>query len=525
MITGAAAAGQWTVLFTRADLDVPADWDPVVDACGDVLERQRALHIPNRLPILLSAHGEVDPILTLYFSSALWRSFKPATWETYAYEYATWMGFLGRGGLTWLDAYQHNFVAYKSWRTDRAANPDTAVGGATWDKAVFALRHLYDWALQEHLVEQHPVPAGRAASRVPGVIAESTNARWQRDRWVAPATYRLYREVGLRGSGILTRGEERAGWAGVWWEPDGTDRTSFRGRTSQRNAVFADLVYGSGLRLQEAGTLLIPEIPAGGQVESDLAASTAKFGKRRRWYCAPTLDRRLQSYIAVTRAQAVRRARREERYDRIKNIIWVERVERPKQGGLLHAILEREDARGEPVRRPLNELTPAERRRLFIRTASGPEPLALWLNEDGTPLHHTSWSRVLSEGSARLHAMVMARGGSMDDRLTVTPQSLRFSFALALLVGLHQQMDRIFGWDGRDGYDEGRYEQAYVRVRDVLGHKDVATTKQYYVPYVSSLRFEQLFAELGTATSTSEMISRLAEDVLEIRNLAGPGGR
>ncbi|MCX4642259.1 MULTISPECIES: hypothetical protein [unclassified Streptomyces] len=58
------------------------------------------------------------------------------------------------------------------------------------------------------------------------------------------ATYRLWRDVGLRGYG-----------------PDGLPSDRFRGRRAARNATFSDLMVRTGLRLTEQASGTVFEIP------------------------------------------------------------------------------------------------------------------------------------------------------------------------------------------------------------------------------------------------------------------------
>src|SRR3546814_1136157 len=64
-------------------------------------------------------------------------------------------------------------------------------------------------------------------------------------RFVTMDDYRIFREVGLRG---LT--------------PDGAERPGARDRNGLRNALFADLLVTTGLRLEEASGLLAHELAA-----------------------------------------------------------------------------------------------------------------------------------------------------------------------------------------------------------------------------------------------------------------------
>ena len=77
------------------------------------------------------------------------------------------------------------------------------------------------------------------------------------------------------------------------------------------------------------------------------------------------------------RAEAVRRAQREGRYEQLAGIRVVEDF-RSSRRLVLSVPGGRESV-------PLDGLGPAGRLRLFRRTDGGLEPLALWLNQDGMP--------------------------------------------------------------------------------------------------------------------------------------------
>ena len=469
-------------------------------------------------PILLSGNGELDEWLVLYFNSCpKFTSLDLSSRKTYALEIAKWCGFLGSqdAPVTWLEATEDDFIDYKIRRTDHLQFADS-VTGATWNKAVFALRGLYNWALSRKVsitphgpvIDANPVPGGRGATKVPGVRANAAFVRTERDRWIVPGTYRLWRDVGLRGRGIQRIGASQ-------WQAAGDDE-SCRARNSLRNTAFTDFVYSTGLRVQEAGSLLLAELPPADVVEAKLPAAIAKYSKARMWYAAPTVMRTVRSYMTVARAAAVRRAIRESRYDEIKDIIWVKEVRRSRKGTF-------EAVRDDGAVMSLNTVKPAVRRRLFWIRDGHPEPMALWLSEAGTPFHHESWIGIFEAANERLWSAIEATGAAASDALTVTPHSLRFSFALALAVQLHQRLDDSHGWDDSVAYGDGsRYDEVFRTVKDVLGHKSVETTRNIYMPRVQRLRFDRLFGSPNDQmTTTGDLVSALAQDLVEVRDLTG----
>jgi integrase len=520
VLSAAAPAKTWTVLTTTRQGTWPAGYSDVLDDCSAVDGNDYPLRIVKGTPILLSSNGELDEWLVLYFNSCpKFTSLDLSSRKTYALEIAKWCGFLGSRDdpLTWLEATEDDFIDYKIRRTDHLQFADS-VTGATWNKAVFALRGLYDWAVSRkvpitphgRVIEASPVPGGRGATKVPGVRANAAFVRTERDRWIVPGTYRLWRDVGLRGRGVerIDASEWRAGG----------DDESCRARNSLRNTAFADFLYSTGLRVQEAGSLLLAELPSADAIEAKLPSAIAKYSKARMWYAASTVMRTLRNYVTVARAAAVRRAIREGRYDAIEDIIWVTEVRRARKGTF-------EAVRDDGVVMPLNTMKAAMRRRLFWLRDGRPEPMVLWLSEGGTPFHHESWIGVFDAANERLWAAIEATGAAASDELTVTPHSLRFSFALALAVQLHQRLDVSHGWDESVAYGDGsRYDEVFRTVKDVLGHRSVETTRNIYMPRVQRLRFDRLFGSPNAQmTTTGDLVSALAQDLVEVRDLTGFG--
>lgn len=110
--------------------------------------------------------------------------------------------------------------------------------------------------------------------------------------------------MGLRGQGLNGRAD--AGW---------------RGRNEQRDAAFADGLYGSGLRLSEWASILVTElpsdVPARGYSTCRLADACAKGGYGHKfWLPRPALLGVLD-YLEGARARAVRQAQQAGRYDRV----------------------------------------------------------------------------------------------------------------------------------------------------------------------------------------------------------------
>src|SRR3546814_159147 len=169
---------------------------------------------------------------------------------------------------------------------------------------------LYRWGEQQGLIAD--APFSRRAVWQPvqgggrGMIAARNDAyervaRRSDVRFVTMDDYRIFREVGLRG---LT--------------PDGTERPGARDRNGLRNALFADLLVTTGLRLEEASGLLAAELAAIDREDGEarqlwlpLPPPLTKGDRGRSVLVPRRLLRQLAAYVAVDRKSEERRVGKE----------------------------------------------------------------------------------------------------------------------------------------------------------------------------------------------------------------------
>jgi integrase len=114
-------------------------------------------------------------------------------------------------------------------------------------------------------------------------------------RFVTMDDYRIFRDVGLRGLAL-----------------DGTERPGARDRNGLRNALFADLLVTTGLRLEEASGLLADELAAidhdhdqAQQLWLRLPPPLTKGDRGRSVLVPRRLLRQITAYVAVERAAGV----------------------------------------------------------------------------------------------------------------------------------------------------------------------------------------------------------------------------
>ena len=489
----------------------------------DLAARESTLGIGPQTPVLMDPDLGVDSRLVGFFTSPTFQAKSESTRRTYGFEYRTWLDFLWP--KDWAEATEEDVASFKLWRTSHAMPPGPVeswdpsffapgrrVSGATWNKSVAALEVLYSWAANPRrgYVSSSPlrdvsfrVPGGRGG-RATGSTVRAKDARAHRYRWISPATFRVWVDVGLRGFDAVAGSDP--GKLAV-----GLPSVDFRGRNVGRNVAGVELAYLSGLRREEFGSLLACEVPERGLAEVKIADVVAKGGRGRRVLVPDAALASVARYVSVERHGAVVRGQRRGRYAD-PALLWVEAIE-PARGGS-----QRISIRGAGWH-DLNDLGVAQRVRLMRDGPRGPEPLWLFLNEMGRPFRPKLWCDPFEQASARVSDQGRRVGAWGDGGgLRVTPHSLRFSFALMYLLALHQSIDELDGVTHPGEYDPRRYRHAYERVASQLGHASVTTTMTTYLAPFEELRFAGalLRAHDGISAAMSALASSDAR-VLDLR--------
>ncbi|MFD3622723.1 integrase [Streptomyces sp. NPDC058676] len=459
-------AYEWR-LFWVGDGGAPAaDWP--VAGWEDLEARERALGLREQQPILVSPEGRIDPRLSECFRRSAFSAKAQGTQLTYAPIYRLFFTFLWQRGLNWDGASEEDVEDWEAWRRRGADNP-APVGGGTWAKELAALKLLYDIAAGHGFVSANPV-----------MLPAPPDVKTSDVKWLSPRAFRLWRNVGL--GGMLPTGLEDEAW---------------RGRCSGRDTAYADLLYSSGLRRREGGTLLTCELPVLGQrnyYAGKVGQAVAKRAGYTFYVGHPALQR-VEGYRMSTRALAVARARARGVYDRLPGLRIVREVTRV---GRLRWT-SRDGGAGESA---LGRLTAAERMRLFVDGEDGLEPAMLWLTESGLPMEYASWTKVFERASDRCAAAGL--------EVFATPKMLRHSMALRMLISLHNAMDRRLGLTPaqRLHYEEV-YGQVWLMVKDMLGHRSEQVTRDVYLEPVRGLQLESLLNDDDNPVN-AEKIAELA---------------
>jgi hypothetical protein len=164
------------------------------------------------------------------------------------------------------------------------------------------------------------------------------------------------------------------------------------------------------------------------------------------------------------------------------------------------------DGHGVEGERELDLLTAAERALLFTEGPRGPEPLWLWLNEQGLPLEIHSWDGVFREANQRCARVLTppARLG-MDPHQVfapyATPHSARHSFALYMLVVLERLTDLRYGLSPEERRDfRLLYGDPWFLVQTLLGHASRDTTVRHYLAPVADLQLRSMLDAIDGST-------------------------
>jgi site-specific recombinase XerD len=430
-----------------------------------IRERRAADGLDRYVPVILRGGVPYDADLDCFFLDLPLNGVRsPHSLRAYGYDIVVWVRFLDAvcGKTVWA-ATRSDVDAFH--RARRRKDAGARISAASWNRSIAALEKLYEWAVSEGVVASSPFTHRdvwrRANAGGRGRIAARNNAfercaKRSDVRFVSLEDYRRFCNIGLRGLA-----------------PDGMERPGARDRNGLRNALFAELLVATGLRLEEASSLLASEIDALRQVAScdhqiwfELPPRLTK-GDRGRAILMPTgLLSRLRAYMTVERAHAT---------DKFRTRAGWRAIERPiliccPVPGARRLVLHD----GRTV--SFDVITPEERQRLIVCHADGEpiEPAALWVTEVGQPVRPNSWEVAFARASRRC-----AANGFM---INVTPHQLRHTFAVHMLAMLIQHQ-----LHGTSSMASGGPAEGYRRllgdplqqVQRLLGHASLATTSLY----------------------------------------------
>ena len=463
---------------------------------ADLEARERALRVRPGQPFLLRPDGSPDLDVLRYFNSASFRRLSVNSQLSYAYDLRVHLSFLSSQGVDWRDATEEHLLDFEYWRRRDERNP-RRVGGAKFSRDLTACRRFYEWEQKRGVISRSPVEFRAVPQRDGSVIEvarlQPSNRRSVRMKWLTPAAYREWCNVGLAG----------------YCSDDSRDE-SWRGRSAGRNLAFAETLWSSGLRLREAATLLFAELPSSessAYPSARLAEAVAKGSGRDFWISRQALAA-IGTYRKWGRAEAVRRAHEQGRYANVAGIMIQLSVTSNRR--LIY-----KDLRGNKGTVPLDSLHAHDRHRVFVDGEHGLEPAMVWLSESGLPMPHTTWQKIFQVANARCEAQ------GLEER-SCHPHALRHSFALRWLCVFMYAHDRRFGLTPQER-DEFRriYGDPYAMVSQLLGHSSMETTKKIYLAPVQHLPLELFLNEAaGEIESAQDLLSLAAAADRRIQDVA-----
>lgn len=450
----------------------------------DVAEREAHLGIRPHQPFLLKADGRPDIDVLEFFRSTAFQSLSVGSQESYAPDIQLFLSFLGVLDIDWRTATSEHLADFEFWRRRDDRNSDR-VGASKFSRELAAIKKFYDWQQWRGIVTASPVVLReiRNGTGESSAVLQPKAVRSTRLKWLTPRAYKRWRDIGL--GGYLADGLRDAAW---------------RGRNDGRNLAFADALWSSGLRLREAGTLVMSEVPSG---DGDMRYAKARVGQavakgrgRDFWISSAAL-KGIENYVCSTRSEAIRRAHAEGRYDAMPDVKVVESVDRNRRVHFTHSD-------GTTGTAPLDNLDSRDRLTFYTRNDQGLEPWMLWLSESGLPLPYRTWEAIFSTANGR------CRGLGVD--IHCHPHMLRHSFALRMLITLMYAHERRMGITPAERREYRLiFGDPWVLVQTMLGHANLETTRNCYLEPVSGLQVD-LFLNEDPAedASIADFITQIA---------------
>lgn len=414
-------------------------------------------------PFVLAADGSYDLELNRFFRELDgWGVQAANSVAAYARDVMLFCRFLheSRGGKTIWECGADDLRAFKRARLGGSADQQVSV--ATWRRSIAALDKWAAWAVVEGRIEELPFRyADKTVWTPQGLKNVRVNTASEPDPGPAPVKflvfedYLLWRDVGLRGR-----------------LPDGTPDVTWRGRHDERNVLFADLLIYTGMRLGEASSLLVGELPGDRAAQGraigaiPLAAAVTKRARSRSVFAPARLVRALHRYVRIERDELVTRVAACGGYRLGEDSVLVSRAGTMSvtyaAGGSL--------ANG--------KLDAATRRNLLLVTPDGQlsGPLAVWLGTDGQALSPSTWQSVFRRANARCARFELG--------LAVSPHTLRHSFAVHMLGLLLRQTVAALGEQANGSLTSVQVKRLLVgnplrKLQLLLGHRNEATVYTY----------------------------------------------
>lgn len=443
-----------------------------------LVDTLREAAVPDRMPFILATDGSYDVRLNRFLRELPHNGVRSwHSWKSYALTLLTWCRFLEeRRDTTAWKATRSDLIVYHQTRRGvlppfssdtTALNPSITapISASSWNHTIAVLDKFYQWAHNEEYVQVLPFTYREATrmNQYQSITVRQNTAlervsRHRDMKFLTMDAYVFFRDVGMLGR-----------------LPNGAEDLTFCGRNGERNALFAELLVTTGLRLTEANSLVHPELPEPRESGPKslpflLASSTAKGEKSRKVYIPMRILRQVTSYCEIERANAIACGQLRHTYEHWSHPLLVtsasRRTWKVQMGEEMTSV-------------PVSRLMPHVRSSALLYRADGTgvAPMSLWLTEQGMPMTSDAWEAIFAQASARCCRL------GYD--LYVTPHMLRHTFAVHMLAQLiRAQIGALFE---RPPDDPSMRADAYRRLagdplrtlQKLLGHATITSTYIY----------------------------------------------
>ncbi|WP_081421111.1 tyrosine-type recombinase/integrase [Burkholderia contaminans] len=204
----------------------------------DLTDLAARLGVVNGQPFLVGEDGSFDRALNAFLRSLVDpASPRPNTWRTYAYHLGRFLRWLAQQEIPWR---QVNRDVLRAYYTERRFVQTKPLSARAWNNVAAALTRFYAWAVVAGEVPASPVSYREIRA---GRIAALPGMRQVRSSLTEHVSSSPIRYVPLRT--YLSKVRPAFGGA----------------RTTERDRAFADLLIATGMRVNEANSLLLADLP------------------------------------------------------------------------------------------------------------------------------------------------------------------------------------------------------------------------------------------------------------------------
>lgn len=200
-------------------------------------ELGKAAFIPKGRPFFINSHGLPDSDLDGFCDYLLHPSRgSRLTWKTYATQVSIYLRFLDSQGKSWKEVTNSDLKNYYFVRTSGEFQLGPSIKGQSWNVAKSALVHLYEYALEAGLITKLPF-------------------RYRQSGTLFGRNYVLSPDLSAKSYPEPLNFISIQQYKKIW-------RVSLvHGRNAQRNLAMTDLLITVGLRISEALSLKLNQLP------------------------------------------------------------------------------------------------------------------------------------------------------------------------------------------------------------------------------------------------------------------------